>query len=342
MSTQRFPVGKLPAPVLAEVLGRLARTDASVVVGPGIGVDCAVLNTGDALLVCKTDPITFVTENLGHYLVQVNANDLATTGAVPRWLMVTLLLPEAGADRAMVDSIMDQIARACDRIGATLVGGHTEITHGIDRPLAVGCLLGEVAREALVTPRGARPGDRVLLTKGVPIEGTAIIASEFADRLQGQLDQRELETARDFLWHPGISIVRDARVALDSGQVTAMHDPTEGGLLAALWELAQASGRGLSVDLDAVPVPALSAKICRALAIDPLATIASGALLLSVAPGDSDAIRQALDAEGIPCADIGEVREGSARLEAIVAGGTEIVTPPERDEIASLFEARGD
>ncbi len=332
-----FAVGKLPTPILADVLARLSRPDPSVVLGPGIGVDCAVVRTGDGLLVCKCDPITFVTRDLGHYLVQVNANDLATTGATPRWLMATLLLPEGQADRAMVDGIMGQITRACEEMGAVLVGGHTEITHGLDRPIAVGCLLGEVSPEALVTPRGARPGDRILLTKGVPIEGTAILAAELAHRLDGGLGAGELEAAQAFLWEPGIGVLRDARVALGAGRVTAMHDPTEGGLLAALWELAQACGHGLRVDLAAVPVPELSAKICRLLEVDPLATIASGALLLTVAPEDGDAIQRALEAEGIACAEIGEVREGPARLESAGPDGAAI-TPPERDEVARLLE----
>lgn len=341
MSDQQFPLGKLPAPVLARLLEGLSHSDPDVVLGPGVGLDCAVIRMGDRLLVCKSDPVTFVTEELGHYLVQVNANDLATTGAVPRWLMVTLLLPESGTDLPMVDSIMAQIVSACDQIGATLIGGHTEITHGLDRPIAVGCLLGEVASDALVTPRGARPGDRVLLTKGVPIEGTAIMASEFADRLRRQLDAAELAAAKDYLWKPGISVLPEARIAQRAGRVTAMHDPTEGGVLAALWELAQASGRTLCVDTDAVPVPELCSKICRALDVDPLATIASGALLLTASETDSEAICNALAAQKIACADIGEVRAGPARLERLGAARGQVIEPPARDEIARLFEARG-
>lgn len=338
MSKERFPVGKLPAPVLADLLARLPREDPSVVVGPGVGLDCAVVETGDGLLVCKSDPITFVSDSLGEYLVQVNANDLATTGATPRWLLVTLLLPQAQADRELVDSIMGQIEQACRGIEATLIGGHTEITHGIDRPIAMACLLGQVARDKLITPRGAHPGDRVLITKSVPIEGTAIIASELAGRLRGEFDAEDLASAKAFLWQPGISVVRDARVALAAGRVTAMHDPTEGGVLAALWELAQACGHTLRVDPEAIPVPEISARLCNALGIDPLATIASGALLITAAPEDSDAIRSALEAESIPCADIGEVRLGTPQLERAGASGIEALAVPPRDEIARLFE----
>jgi hydrogenase maturation factor len=338
-SSERFPVGKLPAPVLAALLARLPRADPSVVLGPGIGVDCAVVRSGGGLLVCKSDPITFVTRDLGRYLVQVNANDLATTGATPRWLLVTLLLPQGAADEALVQDIMGQITRACDEMAVSLIGGHTEITHGLDRPIAVGCLLGEVSPDELVTPAGARPGDRVLLTKGVPIEGTTLLAREFAGRIVGKLGAQDLEAAAAFLEDPGISVLRDARIALAAGRVTAMHDPTEGGLLAALWELAQACGHPLRVDLAAVPVPDLAARICRALDVDPLATIASGALLLTTPARDAGAIRRALEAEGIACAEIGEVGAGPVRLEHLHPPAGRVIPAPERDEVARLFEA---
>ena len=338
MADAPFPVGKLPAEVLNGLLARAPIDDPSVVVGPGVGMDCAVVELGERLLVAKSDPITFVADDLGRYLVQINANDVATTGAVPRWLLLTLLLPQGRADRAMVEAIMDQVGAGCREMGVTLIGGHTEITHGLDRPVAVGALLGEVSREGLITPRGARPGDRLLLTKGVPIEGTAIMADAFAERLQGVLSAPDLERAQAFAREPGISVWRDAREAVAAGRVTAMHDPTEGGLATALWELAWASGRTLRVDLAAVPVPEVAARVCAALKVDPMAMIASGALLLTVAPDDAAAVAAALEAAGIRCADIGAVRAGPAAVEAVTADGVRALPLPERDEIARLFE----
>lgn len=339
MAEPFFPVGKLPNPVLAELLREAPVADPSVVVGPGVGMDCAVVELGDRLLVCKSDPITFVTDALGHYLVRINANDVATTGATPRWLLVTLLLPEGRTDRALVDSIMAQVGAACREMGVALVGGHTEITHALDRPVAVGCLLGEVDRDRLVTPRGAAPGDRILLTKGVPIEGTAIAAAEFPDRLRAGLDEAALAAAAAFVQSPGIGVTEDARIATGAGRVTAMHDPTEGGLVTALWELAEASGQGLAVDPGAVPVPDLADRVCRLLGLDPLATIASGALLLTAPAADSRRIVDALDGAGIRCAEIGEVRPGPVRVEHLTTG--EALPLPERDEIARLFERGG-
>lgn len=331
-----FPVGKLPPDVLAALLANAPIDDPRVVVGPGVGLDCAVLDVGNpaSYLVVKSDPITFATDTAGQYLVQVNANDVATTGATPRWLLMTLLLPEATTTPELVDALSGQIYEACRALGIAVVGGHTEITHGLTRPILSATLLGDVARDRLVTPRGAVPGDVVLLTKGVPIEATAILAREFPDRLRKVLSADELAEAQAFLTRPGISVVDDARVALAAGRVTAMHDPTEGGLAAALWELASACGHKLVVDATAVPIPPLSARICAAFGLDPLATIASGALLLTTEAADAAAVCAALAAADIPCRQIGEVVAGEP---AVVSPAGERWLRPARDEIGKAY-----
>jgi hydrogenase expression/formation protein HypE len=336
-----FPVGKLPADLLARLLSQVPVQDPRVLVGPGIGMDCAVVDHGDTLLVYKSDPVTFATDQIGLYTVQVNANDIATTGAVPKWLLMTLLLPEAGTTSTLVEGIFGQIHAACRQMNVALIGGHTEITHDLNRPIAVGAMVGEVEKDRLITPRGAQPGDRILLTKGVPIETTAILAREFPERLRHALSPLELKQAAHFLTEPGISVLRDARIALSAGKVSAMHDPTEGGLTTALWELAQASGRSLRVDLTAVPIPDLSACVCRVFDIDPLASIASGALLLTVAPEDSHMVRQALDHAGIACADIGLVETGPAIVVHQTPTGWQRVPLPQRDAIARAYESEG-
>ncbi len=178
-------------------------------------------------------------------------------------------LPEHGTTAESIQHIAREIDAACREIGVAIIGGHTEITHGLHRPILAGTLVGEVERRRLVTPRGARPGDSVLLTKGVPIEATAILAQEFPERLTGALSAEELRQAQSFLREPGISVLRDAQIALAAGKVTAMHDPTEGGLVTALWELAQASGRKLWFDPSAVPVPTLAARVCRVFGLEP-------------------------------------------------------------------------
>lgn len=333
-----FSAGKLPAPLLARLLAKAPIQDPAVLLGPGIGLDCAVVAVGDTLLVYKSDPITFVTDQIGDYLVQVNVNDIATTGAVPRWLMITLLLPEGRTTIESVEAIVDQIYSACRNLNVAVIGGHTEITHDLKRPIAIGTMIGEVSREHLITPRGATPYDRILLTKGVPIEATAILAREFPEVLGEILSQAELKQAQNFLHDPGICIFRDAQIAVQAGKVTAMHDPTEGGLATALWELAEASGHLLYIDPKAVVVPPIAARICQFLEVDPLAAIASGALLLTVPPGEVAAICSALEEEGIPCAEIGEVQAGSGSpaVWCRTFAGEELLSRPERDEIARL------
>ena len=336
MTNRILPVGKFPSEFLARLLAKAPVTDPRVVVRPGIGMDCAVVEAGDELWVFKSDPITFATDEIGWYLVQVNANDIATTGALPRWLLVTLLLPEGRTTAESAEGIMDGIYSACREMGISVIGGHTEITFGLERPIAVGTLVGGVPRDKLVTPRGCSTGDRVLLTKGVPIEATAILAREFPARLESKLTGEEIERAKRFLHEPGISILRDAQIALRAGRVTAMHDPTEGGLATALWELAEASGRAILFDPAAVPIPALSARVCAVFDLDPLAAIASGALLLTAPEGDAEAIRRELENQRIVCEVIGEVREGLVEVRVKESG--ELLRRPERDEIARVFE----
>lgn len=338
IQSESLPVGKLPPALLERLLAAAPAGDPDVLFGPAVGFDCAVVEVGDRLLVFKSDPITFATDEMGWYLVHVNANDIATTGATPRWLLVTLLLPQGETTADLVEAIGEQIYDACRALEIAVIGGHTEITHGLDRPLAVGTLVGQVARERLVTPNGASPGDRLLLTKGVPIEGTAILAREFPERLAETVGPAAVEEAAAYLHEPGISVLRDAQVALAAGEVTAMHDPTEGGLAAALWELAEAGDCALVVEADAVPVPRLSARICGAFGMDPLATIASGALLLTVRPEDAGAVRKALVEANIACAEIGAVEEGPAAVWQEESDDRARWPRPERDEIGKAYE----
>jgi hydrogenase expression/formation protein HypE len=341
MPANSLPVGKLPSDLLENLLERLPTHGPQVVLGPGIGLDCAVIETSGRLLVFKSDPITFASDSIGWYAVQVNANDLATTGALPRWMLVTLLLPSAGAP-ALLDQIGEQLQQACAELGLVVIGGHTEVTYGLDRPILVGTMIGEVSREQLVTPRGAQPGDRLLLTKGVPIEATALLSRELSDRLTtptNGLSADELKTAQAFLHQPGLSVLPEAQLALQAGRVHAMHDPTEGGLYTALWELAQACQHTLWMDLSTVPVFPLSARICQILNLDPLGAIASGALLLAVPPNDARNISRAIAQAGIACTEIGIVSDqaGPALVRQGFSPDAGLAPRPVRDEIAKLF-----
>lgn len=337
-TSHALPFGKLPPDLLSRLLAQAPISDPRVVLGPGLGLDCAVVDLGGSLLVFKSDPITFASDQIGWYAVQVNANDIATTGATPRWFLATLLMPGGEASAEGVLQIGDQLFAACRELGISVIGGHTEITHGIDRPILLGTLIGEVQREQLVTPRGAQPGDRLLLTKGVPIEAVSLLAREFPALLHKEMSAAEIEQAAGFLYAPGISVVRDAQIACRAGRVTAMHDPTEGGLASALWELAESSGHALMIDPTRIPVPALAERACRAAGVNPLNAIASGALLLTAPADDAHAILQAMHAEGIICAEIGAVENEPPAVFTGKLGARMLLPRPARDEIARLYE----
>jgi hydrogenase maturation factor len=337
----RFPVGKLPPRVLEALLARCPVPRGSgVTIGPRFGEDAAVIDWGPKFLVAKTDPITFTAERIGWYAVNVNANDIATLGARPRWFLATLLLPEARATAALARSIFDDILGACRRLGVTLCGGHTEITAGLTRPIVVGQMLGEVDKSQLVRKESQRPGDLVLLTKGIALEGTAILAREKATQLARHLGRPTVERARRLLFRPGISVVREALVAVRHGEVRAMHDPTEGGLLSGLYELARAGGVGLRVWKAKVPVLPETRAFSEVLRFDPFALIASGALLLVVSPRSAASVLRAFAAAGIAAAVIGEVCRRDAGIQVLEPGAwrTTPLRVPARDELARLVE----
>lgn len=301
-----LPTGKLPLEMLQSLLQGWGVSDSRVIVGPRVGEDAAVIAMGDdRCLVAKSDPITFATERIGWYAVHVNANDIATRGAEPRWFLLTVLLPEGSATLALAEEIMAQVSAACTGLGIALVGGHTEVTCGLERPIVVGHMLGEVARERLVTTAGACPGDVIVLAGAIAVEGTALLARECGEQArQRGVDPATLEAARRTLDEPGISIVHAARLAVETVTVHAMHDPTEGGLAMGLHELAWAASLGLEVDGDAIPILPACARLCAAFGLNPLGLLASGALLLAVPGEEVAALGRAYDREGIVWAPI--------------------------------------
>jgi hydrogenase maturation factor len=335
-----LPVGKLRAETLQAYLDKYANLDSRVVVGPRIGEDAAVIEMGDRYLLATTDPITFATEEIGWYALQINANDLAVRGSRPRWFLACLLLPEGATTDVSVEGLFAQIGQACEEIEVSLVGGHTEVTHGLTRPIVVGTMLGEVARDKLVTTSGAQVGDVILLTKGIPLEGAAIIAREKAAELERRgVPAALIERARQMLHRPGLSVVPEALLACELAPVHSMHDPTEGGIATACWELAQAAQVGLRVERERLPILPEGARLCGEFGLDPLGTIASGSLLLTLAPADAAIVLHACAREGIECAFVGQVvpREEGVLL---VEGGRPRTMPVfQQDEITKIFAA---
>ena len=334
----RLPLGKLPGDLLQAILDKHTPRDPRVVVGPRVGEDAAVIEAGDRYLVVTSDPITFATDELGWYALHVNANDVVVRGATPRWFLATLLLPAGSTDEASVRAVFAQLAEACDELDVALVGGHTEITHGLDRPIVAGTMLGEVAKDKLVTTSGARVGDAVVLTKGVPLEGAAIIAREKEAELRARgVPPNVIRRARGFLRVPGISVRPEAELACELATVHAMHDPTEGGIATALHELADAAKVGLRIDRDRIMILPEGRQLCDAFGLDPLGTIASGALLMTLDPAEAGTVIHALARESIDGHFIGQVVDRAQGV-MLVAGTKSWPLPVfAQDEITRIF-----
>ncbi len=333
-----LPVGKLRASFLQAIFDRHPVKDERVLMGPRVGEDAAVIDLGDRCLVATADPITFATDDAAWYALQVNANDIAVRGARPRWFLATLLLPEGATTEASVTAMFEQLAEACEELGVTLVGGHTEVTHGLDRPIVAGTMLGEVEKDRLVTTGGAQVGDAIVMTKGIPLEGAAIIARERESALLARgVRPAVIRKARHFLRSPGLSVVPEAEIACELARVHAMHDPTEGGLATALWELAEAADVGLRIDGDRIVMLSEGVELCRAFGLDPLGTLASGCLLMTLAPADAGVVIHALARESIDCHYIGQVVP-KAKGVMLVEGNAERPLPVfPQDEITRLF-----
>ena len=330
-------IGKFPPALLEKLLRKTGVTDPRVVLGPGVGEDAAVLDLGETLLVVKSDPITFATERIGWYAVQVNANDIACTGGVPRWFLATLLVPERFTED-QAEELFTQVLNACNDIGVALVGGHSEVTQGIDRPLVAGTMLGEVARDRLVRTGGAQEGDSIVVTKGIAIEGTALLALERAQDLrEAGVSDDTITLSAELLNTLGISVLTDAQTACDTAQIHSMHDVTEGGLITGLREVAAASGLGLAIEEDSVPVLPATIEVCQAIGLDPLGLLASGALLITLAPSDVPSLLSALEKKGIDGWEIGMMLAPEEGLISIGREGEVELPQFSRDELARYF-----
>jgi hydrogenase expression/formation protein HypE len=323
-----IPAGKLPRELLGRLLASVRATP-DVRVGPALGEDACAIDIGPGLLVAATDPITLTSTELGRAAVVVNANDVAVCGARPRWFLATVLLPP-GTDDEAVRTLFATMGQALDDVGASLVGGHTEVTGAVNQPVVVGAMLG--VTDAFISTGGARPGDVVVQVGPAPVEGAAVLAAEAGDRLGG-LPPETVAAARDALRDPGISVVDAALVAAASG-ATAMHDPTEGGLAAGLHELGAAAGVAIRVDASAVRWFEPGVAVCQAVGADPWAALASGALLATFPAAAVDA---ALAALGDGAAVIGVVGEGTG----VQRTDGEQIAWPERDEVARVLSGPG-
>lgn len=318
--------GKVSTDLLKYVFDRTGADDPAVLQGPADGEDAAAIACEGGTLVVSSDPISLAASRVGRLGVGVACNDVAASGADPRWLTVVVMVPD-GADDALLKEIASDLDAAARGVGAAIVGGHSEYVDALERPLLSLTAMGTTNR--FVPTGGAAVGDRVLVTKAAAIEGTAVLAADFGDALGVSREVRE----RALEFFEEISVVPEGRVLRE--EATAMHDPTEGGVAAGLAELARASGVRLEIDRERVPVRPETEALCGAASVDPLAIFGSGALLATVPEGAVEKTLADLESAGIDAAEIGAVVEGEPGL---VADG-ETVQEPIRDDLYPLWEA---
>ncbi|MCP4745178.1 MAG: HAD hydrolase-like protein [Desulfobacteraceae bacterium] len=329
--------GKLPNEMLQVYLKQFDFQDPSVIINPGVGEDIAAVDVRDnEVLILKSDPITFATGAIGRYSVLVNANDIATSGAEPRWFLTTLLLPPQTTP-SRVRQIMSELSDVSKHWNITLCGGHTEITDAVTRPVVIGMMAGTVRRKDLIDKKQMAEGDCVLLTKAIAVEGTAIIAREFGPQLsQKGFSSEDIAISKDFLNQ--IGILEEARLAARNRLATAMHDVTEGGLATALEELSIAGGYGIAVDMEKISVFSQTRKICDFFGLDPLGLIGSGSLLISCRPENCPLLIQRISAAGINVTQIGRVIGPGTGIRASKNGKSLPWPKFEADEITKLFK----
>jgi len=295
-----LPLGKVPPDILQKiVLKRIGAPSPLLKVKPSIGLDVAVIALRDGYLIVSSDPITGVAEEIGWYAVNVAANDVATSGAKPMFLQTVILLPE-GSDTTTLKQITNDMHRTAKKIGVTITGGHTETVKDLKRPIIVSTCIS--IAESYVTAADAKVGDTILMTKAAALEGTSILArhDKTLQDLPPKLKRKAINLAKK------ISVVEEAVEAYSTGYVHAMHDPTEGGIIGGLCEMAEASKLGFIVHKSKIPILDITKKICQLKSIDPLRLISSGALLLAVDPKGVEEVKKRLTAKGIPVAEIGK------------------------------------
>jgi hydrogenase expression/formation protein HypE len=325
--------GKLDSETLERlVLGRTGARRPEVVCGPQVGEDCAVVDFGLFDCVLSTDPITASAEKIGSLAVHVSCNDIASNGVEPMAVLLTVLLPEQTTE-AEIEEIIGQADAAARELGVQIIGGHTEITDAVTQPLISATALGRAPKPGQkgTVSGDMRPGDRVLVTKSLALEGACILAERCEKELGAILTDAEIEEAKAFLGQ--ISVVKEGVLAGKIG-VSAMHDITEGGILGAVWETCALHGVGAEIDMMSLPFEEVTLAICAFLGLNPMRLISSGSMLIIVPEEKAAMLATAIREAGIPATDIGRVTDGSRGVVMRARDGKpEAVEPPGPDEI---------
>jgi len=320
--------GKLTNEQLHEaVLSHIEPQRRETKIGPAVGEDCAVVRWSDDYVVMTTDPITAASEGAGSLAVEVCCNDIASAGAEPVALLLTLLIPPS-AHMADIEAIMADAQAAAERVHADIVGGHTEVTDAVNRIVVSVTAIGRASKRVISTA-GMKAGDTIVMTKWAGLEGTLILARDYREKLESMVSDAVLEEGMRLA--SCLSVLPESRVAVRCG-ATAMHDITEGGVYGAVWELANASSCGAVIDRDAIPLLSSTRQICKKIGADPYRLISSGCLLIACPDGEK--LCAALQEKHIPCSIIGHATEGDILLKT--PEGLFPLDPPGADEIYSI------
>jgi len=309
--------------------------DPDIVVGAVFGEDVAVTRISDGYLVSHVDPIVGAVNDIGWLAVHVACNDVATSGARPRWIQLLVLVPQKD-DEALLEKIMGDVERAAGEIGVSVIGGHTGYSNSLSRPLVAVTALGVLSNREPILTRGAQPGDHIIVTKGIALEGTAILANDFTQTaIRLGLSGQDIDDARQLMKQ--VSVIPEANI-LGAHGATAMHDVTRGGLMETLLEVAELSHVGLQVDDDLIPIPKIVARFSDAFQFDPMKMISSGTLVATVSPSHIGEANGCLRESGILFADIGRVVQGNG-LQIVRNSQTFTFNDvrPEDDELARMW-----
>lgn len=325
-------IGKVPENVLKRSVFKQIQTKRpEVLLGAGVGEDCAAVQLApDEVMVLSTDPITGTAKDIGTLAIQITVNDLASAGAQPVGVLLTVLLPEE-TEEPELRQMMQQVETACAKAGVQVMGGHTEVTKVVNQPVISVCGVGKVKEGHLISTAGARPGMDILVSKWIGIEGTSIIAKEKEEALKTRFSVPFIETAKNLDVY--ISVQSEAAVATLSG-VSAMHDVTEGGIFGALWEMAEASGVGLEIDLKKIPLRQETVEICEFFGISPYELISSGSMLMAAEDGNH--LVRELEKAGIKATIIGKATEGNDRV-LLNEEERRFLEPPKTDELYKVI-----
>lgn len=328
-----FEIGKIPPEILERIVmnpmtaSKVKRED--VLLRPKTGEDCSAIDLGGEICILSTDPITGAAKDIGYLAVQINCNDIYSAGAEPVGVLLTVLLPPESGEELLED-IMGGAMRAAEELHIEILGGHTEVTDAVCKPLVSAAVIGKTRNRKMICTGGAKAGEDIVMTKWAGTEGTAILAKDWEEGLKAYLSEEELEEAQEMKKY--LSVGKESEIAFRYG-ATAMHDATEGGILGAVWEVAECAGLGVEVFADAIPMKEVTKKICAAMGIDPLRLISSGTMIIGTA--DGQALVEALQADGIEAAVIGRLTEGE---KVFVENGKTL--PLEQPKSDALYDAK--